>query len=330
MKTISAFFFVAALLCGQAPAPVPVPAPVQDPALKVTPGTPSVKGPGEAPPTATPPPPVAPDTVVIEVDGKKITAAELDKIISGLPIPDQQAIRARPQALSQVFLMQRLVEDAEKAGLDKQSPVKEQLSGTRMRILAQAEVNRVNNTTKVTEEEEHKYYNDHPDKFREVKVRVIYIAFNPMPEKPAADGKKLPTEAEARAKIEDLAKQVKGGADFGKLARENSDDQSAAKDGDFGSINPNSTYAQPIKTAVLALKQGEVSMPIRQAGGFYLIRAEEVGLQAFSDVFSQITEAVRTEKFNDFMKAIQAQYNVKVDDPAYFAPRAPAQLQQVH
>ncbi|HTC34818.1 MAG TPA: peptidylprolyl isomerase [Bryobacteraceae bacterium] len=328
MKTLSAFFFIAALLCGQAPAPAPPP--VQDPAIKVTPGTPSVKGPGEAPPAATPPPPVAPDTVVVEVDGKKITAAELDKIIASFPQANQAQLRTQPKFLSQVFMMQKLAEDFEKAGLDKQSPYKEQLNAMRLQFMFNSEMNYVNNTTKVTEEEEHKYYNDHPEKFKEVKVRVIYVAFNPTPGKPAADGKKLPTEAEAKAKIEDLAKQVQGGGDFGKLARENSDDASAGKDGDFGSINPSSSYAQPIKTAVFALKQGEVSMPIKQAGGFYLIRAEEVGLQPFGDVFAAITQAVRTEKFDAFMKAIQAQYNVKVEDPAYFAPRAPAQLQQVH
>jgi peptidyl-prolyl cis-trans isomerase C len=330
MKTIFATFLLTALLRGQGQQPAP--AQPQEPPVKVTPGTPSVKSPAEPGQlaTATPPPPVSPDTVVAEVDGKKITAAEMDKIIDSFPANNQQILRSRPQALSQIFMMQRLVEDAEKAGLDKQSPIKEQLYATRLQFLAQAEINQVNNTTKVTEEEQHKYYNENPDKFKEVKVRVIYIAFNPTPAKPAADGKKLPTEAEAKAKIEDLAKQIQGGADFGKLARENSDDQSAAKDGDFGSINPSSSYAQPIKTAVFALKQGEVSTPIKQPGGFYLIRAEEVGLQPFSDVFSQVTQAVRNAKYQEWFKAIQAQYNVKVESPAYFAPRAPAQLQQVH
>ena len=135
---------------------------------------------------------------------------------------------------------------------------------------------------KITEEEEQKYYNDNPDKFKEVKVRVIYVAFNPTPGSPPPDGKKLLTEAEAQAKIEDLAKQIQGGADFGKLARENSDDPvSAAKDGDFGVIKPDSAYPQPIKTAVFALKQGEISAPIKQPNGFYLIRAEEVDQQSF-------------------------------------------------
>ena len=67
---------------------------------------------------------------------------------------------------------------------------------------------------KITEEDQQKYYKDNPDKFKEVKVRVIYIAFNPTPGKAATDGKKLVTEAEAKAKIEDLAKQIQGGRRF--------------------------------------------------------------------------------------------------------------------
>lgn len=320
MKILSIALLVTAVLRGQAQEPV-----------KVAPGVPAVKAPAEAPPAATPPPPVAPDTVVVEVDGKKITAAELDKLIAGFPPNNQQALRARPQLLSQVFLMQRLAEDAEKAGLDKQSPYKEQFEAYRLQLLSTAELTKVNNGLEIPPEELQKYYKENPEKFKEVKVRVISVKFDATPGKAAADGKKLPTEAEAKAKIEDLAKQIQGGADFGKLARENSDDQaSAAKDGDFGVITQDSSYPKPIKDAVFALKQGELSAPIKQPSDFYLIRADEVGQRPYDEVFAQVNQAVRQAKYAEWLKGMQAQYNVKVENQAYFAPRAPAQLQQVH
>jgi parvulin-like peptidyl-prolyl isomerase len=198
-------------------------------------------------------------------------------------------------------------------------------------VLSTAELSDVSNTMKLTEEERQKYYKDNLDKFKEVKVRVIYVAFNPTPGKAAAGGKKLLTEAEAQAKIDDLAKQIKGGANFGMLARENSDDQaSAAKDGDFGVMKLDSSYPQPIKTAVFALKQGEVSAPIKQPNGFYLIRAEEINQKSFNDATMEIIQAVKQAKYQEWLKGMQAQYNLKIEDPAYFAPRVPAQLQQVH
>jgi peptidyl-prolyl cis-trans isomerase C len=322
MKILSIALLVAAALRGQAPEPV-----------KVTPGIPAAKAPAEVPQAApvTPPPPVAPDTVVAEVNGRKVTAAEMDKLINSFPPNNQQAIRSRPQLLSQVFLMQRLAEDAEKEGLDKQSPYKEQFEAYRLQLLSTAELTKTNNDFPVSLEEQQKYYKDNPEKFKEVKVRVISVKFDATPGKAPADGKKLPTEAEAKAKLEGLAKQIQGGADFGKLARENSDDQtSAAKDGDFGVITQDSSYPKPIKDVVFAMKQGELSAPIKQPSDFYLIRAEEVSQQPFNDVVPQINQAVRQAKYVGWLKGLQDQYNVKIESQAYFTPRAPAQLQQVH
>jgi peptidyl-prolyl cis-trans isomerase C len=324
MKILTLPLLLSAVLYGQAQAPVPV---------QVAPGAPAVQAPGQAAPQAapTPPPPVSPDAVVAEVNGKKYTAAELDKLIGMLPAQYQQTARSQPQMLGQVFLMQKLADDAEKAGLDKRDPYKDQLEMSRIQVLSTAALSDFSNSMQISGEDQQKYYKDNSDKFKQVKVRVIYVAFNPTPGKAAAGGKKLPTEAEAQAKIEDLAKQIKGGADFGMLARENSDDQSsAAKDGDFGTMKQDSAYPPPVKTAVFALKEGEVSAPVKQPNGFYLIRAEQITQQPFNDSILQIIQAVKQAKFQEWMKGLQAQYSVKVENPAYFTARLPAQLQQVH
>jgi peptidyl-prolyl cis-trans isomerase C len=335
MKILSVSFLFTALLCGQVAPPV-----------SVSPGVPVVKAPGEASPApgpSTPPKPIAPDTVVAEVNGKKYTAAELDKMISMLPAQYQPVARMQPNLLGQLFLMQRLAGDAEKAGLDQKQPLKDQIEMQRMQLLSTAELTDMNNTMKVTDEDQEKYYKDNPDKFKQVKVRVIYIAFAPPPARPVgdakaaaesaagADGKKL-TEAEAKAKIEDLTKQVQGGADFGKLARELSDDKpSAAKDGDFGVIKQDSSYPAAVKTAVFALKQGELSAPVRQPNGFYLIRAEEVSEASLSDSLGPVSQGARQAKFQEWLKGMQAQYSVKVENSGYFSPpRVPAPVPQPH
>ena len=339
MKILTILSLCSAMLYGQAgPSGNPV---------KVSPGNPAVQAPAGTAPSAsaTPAPPVAPDTVVAEVNGRKYTAAELDKLIGMLPPQYQQAARSQPQMLSQVFLMQKLAADAEEAGLDQKAPYKEQLEMQRMQVLSTAELTDTNNSMVIPREDQEKYYKDNPDKFKEVKVRVIYIAFSPPPPKAPPVGAKLPdpepkppaesaktvTEAEAKAKIEDLAKQIQGGADFGKLARENSDDKgSAVKDGDYGVVKQDSAYPPAIKTAVFALKQGDLSAPIRQPNGFYLLRAEEISETPFNDAVGPITQAVRQAKFQEWLKGMQSQYSVKIENPSYFSPRVPAQLQQVH
>jgi peptidyl-prolyl cis-trans isomerase C len=325
MKFFVVTAMAAALVYGQPPQP-----PKMAPGVPAQPGVPAPIAPAPQPAPAAPAAPITPTTVVLEANGKKYTAAEIDKLVESLPPQYQQAAKTNPLALSQVFLIKRLVDDAEKAGLDKQSPYKEQLDYNRMQLLATAEMNTYGNKLAVPPEDQEKYYQANPNKFRQAKVRVIYLTFNPTPDKTGSDGKKLRTEAEAKAKIEDLRKQIDGGADFGKLARENSDDKtSAAKDGDFGIMKQSSTYPEAIKAAVFGLKAGEVSQPVRQPNGFYLIRVDEIVTQPFKDVSSEIFQQIKQERLNEYIKGLQTQYQVKVENPAYFSPQAAPQLQPV-
>lgn len=257
------------------------------------------------------------DAIVAEVDGKKYTAKQVDALMASFPPQMQASARTDPKrALGLLLMMRTLAADAEKANLDKESPLKEQLEYNRVQALSQAQVNQVRNfEVKITPDDEQRYYKEHLDLFQEAKVRVIYIAFTSL------------TEAEAKVRIEELAKQVRAGADFGKLAKENSDDKdSAAKDGDFGVIRRASPYPEPIKAAVFSLKPGQVSEPLRQPNGFYLLRVESIVTQSFADIRTQIFDDLKQKGFADYMQNLQKRYEVKVQDPAYFAPKTGAAL----
>jgi peptidyl-prolyl cis-trans isomerase C len=299
------------------------------PVQTIVPGTPAppVQAP-QAPAAAAAP--IAPDTVVLESNGKKYTAAEIDKLIATLPPQVQQNARMQPTVLGQFFVYQQLAADAEKDGLDKLEPWKSALDFQRLQILANAQLTTHSNTIQVTPEEQEAYYKKNADKYRQAKVRVIYISFNPSPDKTGAEASKLPTEAVAKTKVEDLRKQILAGGDFAKLAREYSDDKtSASKDGDFGIIKRGSNYPDAVKNAVFALQAGQVSEPVRQPNGFYLIRVDEFNTEPFNDVSMQIFQEVKQQRFNEWVSSIQAQYKVKVENQAYFTPRTPLQLQPV-
>jgi len=297
---------------------------------KIAPGTPA---PPQAPvPEASAPAAasIAPDTIVLESNGKKYTKAEIDKIIASLPPQLQQNARMQPQLFGQLFFYQQLAADGEKAGLDKQDPWQATLEFQRMQTLAQAQLTTHGNLIQVTTEDQEAYYKKNADKYRQAKVRVIYVSFNPAPNKAGAEADKLPTEAEAKKKIDDLHKQVVAGADFGKLARENSDDTaSASKDGDFGIIKRGSSYPDAVKSAVFALQAGQVSEPVRQPNGFYLIKVDQYNQEPFDDVSMQITQEIKQQRFNEWVASMQTQYKVKVENPSYFTPHAPLQLQPV-
>jgi parvulin-like peptidyl-prolyl isomerase len=297
------------------------------PAPKATPGTPV---PQVQVPEAAAAAPIALDKVVLEVNGQRYTAAEIEKIIATLPPQVQQNAHMQPAVLERLFVMQRLAEDAEKAGLDKEAPYKDAIEFNRMQILSEAQLTTHSNLIQVTKEDQEQYYKKNADQYRQAKVHVIYISFNPAPDKSGAAASKLTTEAEAKAKTEDLRKQILAGGEFGKLARENSDDKtSAAKDGDFGIIKHGSNYPDAVKNAVFALQAGQVSELVRQPNGFYLIRVDELSMEPFNDVAMQIFQDVKQQRFNEWFASIQAQYKVKVENPAYFTPRMPPQLRPV-
>jgi peptidyl-prolyl cis-trans isomerase C len=268
-----------------------------------------------------------PDTVVATVDGQKVTASQLQVILRALAPAQQEAATRSPQSfLEQFGLMRRLSEMAEKEGLDQKSPTKEQLAYNRMLALAQTKLVARETEVKVTPEDVKTFYGANPDVFTTTRVKVIYIPFSPNAAAPQeAAGKKVLTEKEAQAKADKLYADLKAGADFVKLVKAHSEDTtSASKDGDFGTFRRSDRLPVEIKSAVFALKQGEVSQPVRQPNGFYLFRAEETGVEPLEKVRDQIVTDLRNTRFNEWVQGTQKTVQVKIENEAAFAPPAPA------
>jgi len=80
------------------------------------------------------------------------------------------------------------------------------------------------------------------------------------------------SDEEARKRIEEIAGRVAGGEDFAALARELSEDPGSREDGgDLGFAGPG-VYDPDFEKALYALKQGEVSAPVRTDYGWHLIK----------------------------------------------------------
>jgi parvulin-like peptidyl-prolyl isomerase len=264
-----------------------------------------------------------PETVVAQINGKDWTAGEVTKLVSEFPPQAQKAFSADPaRTLTSILMLQHLAKQAEFHNLDKEPQFRQNLEFSRLQMLWQAEMNDFRNHITVAPEQEKKRYEERKDNYRQAKVKVIYISFLAAAPHPAsADTPKRLTEAEAKAKIDDLRKQAVAGADFGKLAKENSEEKtSAAKDGDFPDISPTSPFPENVKKAVMALKAGEISEPVRQPNGFYLFKVGEVKTQPFEEVKDKIHQDMVQEEFNGFMKSIEARFKVDVKDAGFFAP----------
>ncbi len=234
-----------------------------------------------------------------------MTMGELRGILAALNNP--QASANIQGFLDQWAMYRKMARLAEEEKLDKESPVKEQLLFTRTSVMAQAEISHKANPI-VDGDDVERFYQSHKADYERVKTYAIYIAFsNSAADQKDGDGKKILSEAAARAKATMLLEQIRKGADFKKLARENSDDEiSRVKDGLFYDLEPTqSGVPDAIRAAIFKLKAGETTDIIAQPNGFYLFRAEEIHYRPFSEVRDQADRAYKDEQLKKWMEEMQ-------------------------
>jgi len=84
------------------------------------------------------------------------------------------------------------------------------------------------------------------------------------------------SESTAFAMAADFRRQTLGGADFATMAEQHSEAVDKNKDGDMGVLYDRilNSVESPVLDAALALKQGEVSPPIKAGDGYHLVKAE--------------------------------------------------------
>jgi len=280
------------------------------------------------------PVPPADNKVVATVAGQDITVQDIQEMVAKFSPQDMQTFQQNPQmVLSQYFLFMHLANEADKSKLLDKSPYKEQYEGLRLQLLRNARLNEENNTFPVSPEAIDAYYKEHSAEYEQARIKVIYIAYSGQPAPTGTDTAALQaaakaaleaahakrSEAEARDLASDIVKQLRAGADFEKLVEQYSEDQaSKAAHGDFGLIKAVSEYPAEFKSAVFALKPGEISDPIRQPTAFYIVRLEEKGTQPVDEVREPIVRALRNEHMNQWMKEMNASYQAVIKDSDYF------------
>ncbi len=101
---------------------------------------------------------------------------------------------------------------------------------------------------------------------------------------------------EAKAKIDEIAARVKGGEDFAAVAKEASQDPGSANEGgDLGFAGPG-VYDPAFEEALYALKEGEVSAPVRSEFGWHIIKLLGVQSPEVPSLESMRPELVRELK----------------------------------
>jgi parvulin-like peptidyl-prolyl isomerase len=266
---------------------------------------------------------ITPTTVLAEINGKPMTAAEYTNLIKSLsPQVRTKAVVAPSDFLKDYAFMLRLVDDAARLGLDKKQPYKNRLAYDRDMALMQAAVDEYLNNIVVSVAEQKAAFAADPNKFRFATTRVLYIAYSLTPP-PQTDpnAKKILNEQEARLKIEGILKDIREKKDdFPVYVARYSEDEFSRNEG--GIMRPitflDPEVPDPVKLPIFAAKEGDIVGPVKLANGYYLFKVDKIETRKYDDVKDQIYEELRQQRFQEWFNQQRASIKVTVEDPDGF------------
>ena len=158
---------------------------------------------------------------------------------------------------------------------------------------------KVASTIPITQADLQTYYTQHQDEYRipeTVTVRHILIK-TPTP---GPDGKVDQKGVDAaKAKIEDIQKQLKAGANFGDLAKKYSEDPGSAQEGGLLPPITKGRTVPEFEQAAFTTPKGQTTGIVRTSYGFHIIQVEDrqnARIKPLDEVSPQIESAVKQEK----------------------------------
>ncbi|VAX15488.1 hypothetical protein MNBD_NITROSPINAE01-755 [hydrothermal vent metagenome] len=164
------------------------------------------------------------------------------------------------------------------------------------------------------------YFKKHPEKFTEperVKVSVILLKVEPSSSSEVWEA--------AMEEGKDILKRLKGGADFGDLARIHSGDESASRGGDMGYIHLG-MLDEPVQKALDNLKPGDLTDAMRTLQGIIMLRLEDrknarlVSFDSAKDRAKGLLIRELAEKaWKDFPVSLRSKTEISVDE-SYYLP----------
>jgi peptidyl-prolyl cis-trans isomerase D len=146
----------------------------------------------------------------------------------------------------------------------------------------------------VSDGEVQAYYNSHQAQYKteeQVKTRHILIA--------AKAGADAATDAAAKAKAQDVLKQLQAGGNFAALAKKYSEDPGSKDNGGELVLMATASLDPAYAKAAMALNPGQTSGLVRSAFGYHIIQTEQkqaAGVKPLSAVKDTIVKTIAQDK----------------------------------
>ena len=234
------------------------------------------------------------------VNGKAIPKAQLDKLVQKSNQPDNPQVR--DQAREMLVTRELILQEADKRGLIQKESVRDQLEQSRMGVLVAAVFEDFVEKEGATDAELKAAYETVKTQYTGKEYRVEHIL--------------VEKESDAKA----IVAQIKGGANFGEIAKAKSKDPgSAANGGDLGWVSDNALVPEFSK-AMVKLKNGQITdKPVKSQFGWHIIKVvdvRDVKAPSIDEIKDQLKQMIMSDqnwqkaKFAEMMQKLRA--NAKI------------------
>jgi len=250
-----------------------------------------------------------PDHVVAKVDGTDITEADVTMALADLGDSIQQIPEAqrREYAISYLADIRLGAKAAREAKLADDADFKRRIGYQTDRMLFE-EYNAAQAKKSVTEEAMRALYTDTVKNLKpETEIRASHIL----------------VETEDQAK--DIAKRLKAGEEFAKLATELSKDPGSGKQGGDLGFFTKERMVPEFSAAAFALAIGEVSAPVKSQFGYHVIKLtekREKPVPTFEEVKDQIEQFMFRRVQQETIQNLRTTGKIERIDPPAAAPAA--------
>jgi peptidyl-prolyl cis-trans isomerase C len=301
---------LAVLLCAQTP-----PKPAATP--------PKLATPAPAPQAETPPAPaLAPTTVILTVGEEKVTKAEFEALLEGLPDTVRKSavgpgLRKMAEDLAN---LKALAHEAKRRKLEQSASVRQMIDLQQDQVLANTLVKQLQANMKTDDASVKAWYDAHKGEYEQIKASHILIRYKGSPV-PLKEGQKELTEPEALAKAQDIRKRLLAGADFATVAKAESDDTgSGASGGSLGTFTKG-RMVPAFEQAAFSQPVGQLGEPVKTQFGYHIIKVEEHSAKTLDEVRPQIEQQMKPQMTQKAVEDIRNGAQVVINDQ-YFGPAA--------
>lgn len=255
------------------------------------------------------------ERVVMRVNGEPVTESEFAVFLASLPAEQKQFYttpEGKMKLAEQIAAIKSLAQEGERLGLANDKNLRAELSLANAQVVAVATLRKLAEPDPARLKAEYEKNKSH---FGTMTLSHIVVAYQGGAIPPKGGGQPLALP-QAMQKAQQIEQRVRRGADFAQVARAESDDTNT---GAAGGQIPGDVPVSQLPPEVAALKDGEISGPVRTQIGVHVFKAGKHQSESFDAVREELAQQVRKENGDRVLEKIRRDAKVMLDQK--FFPR---------